>query len=195
MHLRVGFVVAALFLLLARVRNGAGRLLSRKIVYGRVHPEHGAPREGAGVGRSTALASRNESHGSRFVRRSSPTALGLFVGPGSGGIAWAVPSPIGNFALSIRGRTEGCAVWARTANPLDVEMAFKRILEGVKRPGLEVRTDKDNVDPSPAGQVRSIVYNVRPVAAPTGYEFIMIAAENPGAAFQASMQVHPARAD
>ncbi len=186
MHLRVGFVVAALFLLLARpvsaMEPAASFLV--KLFMDVCIPNMGHPEK--------VRAWADQQH---LQAVTSPTALGLFVGPGSGGIAWAVPSPIGNFALSIRGRTEGCAVWARTANPLDVEMAFKRILEGVKRPGLEVRTDKDSVDPSPAGQVRSIVYNVRPVAAPTGYEFIMIAAENPGAAFQASMQVHPARAD
>src|SRR5437879_8992974 len=58
----------------------------------------------------------------------NPIALDLFVGPGGKGVARAVPSTVGSFALSIRGRTEACAVWARAANPADVEALFSRIL-------------------------------------------------------------------
>jgi hypothetical protein len=125
----------------------------------------------------------------------NPTALELFVGLGSKGIAWAIPSNVGSFALSIRGRTQGCAVWARNANPSDVETGYKKILEGVKRPGLEVIIDKDSIDPSPVGQVRSLVYQVRAVSGSIGYEFVMLAAQNPGGAFQASIQVHPVKID
>jgi hypothetical protein len=60
---------------------------------------------------------------------------------------------------------------------------------------MEVRIDKGSTDPSPVGQVRSLVYNVRAVGDPIGHEFVMLAAEKPGGVFQASMQLHPVRAD
>jgi hypothetical protein len=41
---------------------------------------------------------------------SAPAALEVFVGAGTKGSAWAVPSSLGSFALSIRGTTEACAV-------------------------------------------------------------------------------------
>jgi hypothetical protein len=69
----------------------------------------------------------------------NPIALDVFVGPGGNGVAWAVPSTVGSFALSIRGRTEACAAWARAANPPDIEALFRRILEGASRPGVDVR--------------------------------------------------------
>jgi hypothetical protein len=55
----------------------------------------------------------------------NPTALRVFVGAGGKGAAWALPSPAGSFALSIRGTTEACAVWARNADLAAVEKDFK----------------------------------------------------------------------
>ena len=54
----------------------------------------------------------------------APAALGVFVGAGTKGAAWAVPSPTGDFVLSIRGTTEACAVWARAADPGEVAAGF-----------------------------------------------------------------------
>jgi hypothetical protein len=184
MCFKVGFIATALLLLLAQsvsaMEPAASFLV--KLFMDACIPNMGHPEK--------VRAWADQRH---LQAVTSPTALALFVG--LKGVAWAVPSSLGSFALSIRGRTEGCAVWARTADPLDVETAFKKILEGVKRPGLEVRIDKGSTDQSPVVQVRSLVYNVRAVGAPSGFEFLMQTAEKPGGAFQASMQLHPVRAD
>jgi hypothetical protein len=124
----------------------------------------------------------------------NPTALAVFVGPGGNGAAWAIPAPEGSFALSIRGMTQGCAVWARAADPGDVMTNFKKIVEGVKRPGIEITVDKDSVSPSPVGEAHALVYNVTAPGAPTSFEFTMLTAERPGGAFQASMQAAQAGA-
>lgn len=125
----------------------------------------------------------------------SPRALDVFVGPGGKGAAWAVPTEIGNFAISIRGSTQGCAVWARAADPVEVEKDFKTIVKGVRRPGINVRVDKDATTETPVGRARELVYNVIAPGAPSGHEFIMLTAERSGGAFQASLQVVEARAD
>jgi hypothetical protein len=124
----------------------------------------------------------------------SPTALAVFVGPGGNGAAWAVPAAAGSFALSIRGMTQACAVWARAADPGEVMTNFKTIVEGVKRPGIEVTVDKDTVSPSPVGEAHALVYNVTAPSAPTSFEFTLLTAERPGGAFQASLQAAQAGA-
>jgi hypothetical protein len=58
----------------------------------------------------------------------NPAALEVFVGKGGKGAAWEVPAKLGNFALSIRGTTEACAVWARGADPEAVQSLFKAII-------------------------------------------------------------------
>ena len=117
--------------------------------------------------------------------------LAVFVGPGGKGAAWAVPTKWGKFALSIRGQTEACAVWAEAADPRDVETFFKTMIEGVSRPGIKVRVDKD----ATVGAVRALIYNIIAPGAPTGFEFTMLTAERSGGAFQASIQVAKASAD
>jgi len=119
----------------------------------------------------------------------NPTALGLFVGTGDKGGAWVVPARVGNFALAIRGQTEGCAVWARTAHPGEVEANFARIIEGVKRPGLKINVERDTTSPSPVGRARALVYSIFADNARKGFMFTMLTAERPGGAFQASLQV------
>jgi hypothetical protein len=120
-----------------------------------------------------------------------PTALRVFVGPGGKGGAWAVPAQGGSFALAIRGTTEGCAVWARTAHPGEVEGNFKKIIEGVNRPGLKISIERNTASPSPVGQARALVYSIFANNAKTGFVFTMLTAERPGGAFQASLQVAP----
>jgi hypothetical protein len=129
-----------------------------------------------------------------LVQIQNPTALAVFVGPGDSGTAWAIPAPEGSFALSIRGITQGCAVWARAADPGEVMTNFKKVVEGVKRPGIEITVDKDTVSPSPVGEAHALAYNVKASGAPTSFEFAMLTAKRPGGAFQASMQAAQAGA-
>jgi hypothetical protein len=124
----------------------------------------------------------------------NPVALGVFVGSGGNGAAWAIPAAEGSFVLSIRGTTEACAVWARAANPGEVLASFKQIIEGVRRPGVEIIVDKDTVSPSPVGEAHALIYNVKAPNAPTSFEFTLLTTERAGGAFQASMQAARASA-
>jgi hypothetical protein len=125
----------------------------------------------------------------RLQEVTAPAALGVFVGAGTNGAAWEVPSLLGSFALSIRGITEGCAVWARAADPDDVAAGFKQLMEGVGRPGLDVGVESDTTTSTPVGQARSLVYHVWVSAGKYGYAFSLLTAERAGGAFQASIQV------
>lgn len=116
-------------------------------------------------------------------------ALAVFVGPGTHGNAWAVPSNAGSFALSIRGITQACAVWARAADPGEVEALYKKLILGAAQPGLEITTILGKSDPTPAGQARSLVYHLKAQGASSGFVFTMLTAEHAGSAFQASLQV------
>ncbi len=125
----------------------------------------------------------------RLEEVTSPTALQVFVGPGDKGAAWAVPSAFGSFALSIRGGSQACAVWARAANPTDVETMFRTILDGVTRPGVDVSIVKDTRDQSPSGIVRTLIYSVSGTDKQRGgFLYTMQTAERAGGAFQASLQ-------
>jgi hypothetical protein len=115
--------------------------------------------------------------------------LSIFVGPGGKGGAWFVPSDAGSFALSIRGTTEACAVWARKADPGEVESNFKKMMEGVARPGIETSIVEDKTVPTPSGQARSLIYKIKAPDSPVGFLFTMLTAERPGAAFQVSLQL------
>jgi hypothetical protein len=125
----------------------------------------------------------------------SPSAVQIFVGPDDKGAAWAVPTQYGNFALSIRGTTRACAVWARLADAAEVESHFKALIEGTKRPGVRVRTDKDETQDTPNGRIRGLVYNIVALGAPSGYEFTILTVDSTNASFQASLQVAKAAAD
>jgi hypothetical protein len=119
--------------------------------------------------------------------------LQVFVGEGADGKAWAVPAKYGSFALSIRGTTRACAVWARAADPGEVEADFHKLIDGSKRPGLNLTVVEDKVSSSPAGQVHELVYQMSAADAATGFLFTLITAESPGGAFQASLQVAAAQ--
>jgi hypothetical protein len=131
---------------------------------------------------------REWAQGHRLVEIQSPAALAVFVGPGGKGAAWAIPAAAGSFALSIRGLTQACAVWAQAADPGEALTYFKKIVEGVKRPGIEIAVDKDTVLPSSVGETHALVYNVAAPNAPTSFEFTLLTAEHPGGSFQVSMQ-------
>jgi hypothetical protein len=123
----------------------------------------------------------------------NPTALNVFVGSGDKGGAWAVPAAEGSFALSIRGATQACAVWARAADPGEVQVLFKQTIEGFKQPGIEVTTYQDIVTPSPSGEAHALVYNVT-APTPISLVFTLLTAERTGGPFQASMQAAKAGA-
>jgi hypothetical protein len=131
----------------------------------------------------------------RLSQIEAAAPLDVFVGPGGKGAAWAVPTPYGNFALSIRGTTQACAVWAQAAEPAEVERYFKTMIEGLKQLGINLRVDKDATHETAAGHAHTLVYNVIAPGAPSGYEFTMLAVERPNAAFQASIQVAKASTD
>jgi hypothetical protein len=124
----------------------------------------------------------------------NPAALHVFVGSGDNGAAWALSAAEGSFVLSIRGTTQACAVWAQAADPGEVLVLFKQVIEGVRRPGVEITVDKDTVSPSPAGEVRSLIYNVVAPGAPTSFEFTLLTAEHKGGGFQATLQAAKASA-
>jgi len=125
----------------------------------------------------------------RLTEVTAPAALAVFVGAGDGGVAWAVPTSFGSFALSIRGESHSCAVYARTADPGEVESNFRTILEGVSRPGLVVKTIKDDKSSGPTGTIHTLIYSVSGVGNEgRGFLFILQTAEKNGGAFQASLQ-------
>jgi hypothetical protein len=120
---------------------------------------------------------------------SSADALREFVGEGSKGGAWFVPSQSGNFALSIRGTTEACAVWALQANPSQVETLFQKTIDGVRRPGLEIAVVQDKRVPTSFGETHALVYSIRPTNTSNGFVFSLLTSEKPNGAFQVSMQI------
>src|SRR5215469_12173479 len=119
----------------------------------------------------------------------SPIALNVFVGSGGNGAAWVVPSPLGRFALSIRGTTEACAVWAKAASPGDVETLFRKIVEGAARPGIDVNVVKDARDRSPHGTIHTLIYSVSFTEKQRGgFLYTLQTAEHTGGPFQVSLQ-------
>jgi hypothetical protein len=119
----------------------------------------------------------------------SPIALNVFVGSGGNGAAWVVPSSAGSFALSIRGSTEACAVWAKAASPADVETLFRKIVEGAAGPGIDVSVVKDAADRSRYGTIHTLVYSISGADKQQGgFLYTMQTAEHPGGLFQVSLQ-------
>jgi hypothetical protein len=118
-----------------------------------------------------------------------PIPLGVFVGPGNGGEAWAVPAEVGSFALSIRSATKGCTVYARAADPAIIETDFRKIVEGAARPGVTVQIIKDEVGPSPYGNIHTLAYDVDAPGAKHSFVFYMMTVQKPGGVFQAQLEV------
>ena len=131
-----------------------------------------------------------EAH--RLAQIDAPAALGIFVGPGANGGAWAIPAAQGSFALSIRGTTQACAVWARTADPDEVLANFQTLVDGVKRPGIVVAVEKDETSSGPSGNIHALAYSVGTPDSRGRFILTLLTAERPGGAFQASMQAAPA---
>lgn len=118
------------------------------------------------------------------------TLLGAFVGPGPHGAAWLVPSaPPQHYALSIRGTTEACAVWAAQADPQATETQFTKIVEGTARPGIEVKKDSVKTQPNQFGLGKYVMYHMLSPTSGQGFEFTLIINDHSGGLFQASVQV------
>jgi len=119
----------------------------------------------------------------------NPIALNVFVGSGGNGAAWVVPSDVGSFALSIRGSTEACSVWAKAASPGEVETLFRKIVEGAARPGIDVSVVKDARDRSPYGTIHTLIYSVSYTEKQRGgFLYTLQTAEHTGGPFQVSLQ-------
>jgi hypothetical protein len=119
-----------------------------------------------------------------------PLALNVFAGEGDRGAAWALPTSYGSFALAIRGKTQACAVYARAADPADVEAYFKRLLEGAARPGLVLKTVEDTTAQGSTGTIHTLIYSVSNVGqGERGNLYTLQTLEKAGGAFQASLQV------
>jgi hypothetical protein len=138
------------------------------------------------IGQPANVRTWAEQH--HLLVMTNPAALEVFLGKGDKGAAWEVPAKLGNFALSIRGTTEACAVWARGADPEAVQSLFKAIIEGVKRPGIDVNTEQDTRVPSQFGSAHALVYSITGPSRPNGFLFTLLTAERAGAGFQVSLQ-------
>lgn len=119
----------------------------------------------------------------------NPIALQVFVGKGDGGDAWGAANGDGQFVLSIRGETKACAVWARTASPNEVLNYFTKVIEGVRRPGVEVKLVTDEKAPTPFGTAHTLAYQVGGGLSASAFVFLLQTIEQPGGAFQVSMKV------
>lgn len=138
------------------------------------------------LGRPAKVREWAQAH--RLAQIDRPAALAVFVGYGANGAAWAIPAVQGSFALSIRGTTQACAVWARAANPDEVLANFRKLMKGIKRPGINVTVEKDETSPSPSGKAHVLIYSAAAPSMPTRFLFTLLTAERSGGAFQASMQ-------
>jgi len=125
-----------------------------------------------------------------FLPITNPEALAVFAGPGEYGKAWQVPSPTHqHFALSIRGTTEACAVWAQTADAAVVSGAFVKEIEAIAKPGLEVKKQSEETAETQFGKATTISYLVWASDSKKGFDFTLTTTERAGGDFQASIQM------
>jgi hypothetical protein len=143
------------------------------------------------IGRSAEVKKWAEDHHLPVI--TSPAALQLFVGDNTTGegVAWDIStSALGRFALSIRGLTQACTVYAEKADAAAVESMFTKEVVGATRPGIEVRKDSEKKADSHFGVAKQLIYIVTATGnTERGYELILTTVEHPGGAFQASLQV------
>jgi len=119
----------------------------------------------------------------------NPAAISIYVGPGDGGGLWAVPSPAGTFALSVRTETKACAVWAGAADPDEVSARVKTMMDELKRSGNTVSVVRDSTTDMEFGRRHGLIYLVSSAGAPNSVALTMITNERPGGAYQATLQV------
>ena len=131
---------------------------------------------------------------SRLAPIPEPSALSTFVGPGPKGAAWVLPSPNNRrFTLSIRGGTGTCAVWAEAGDPETAEELFRKMVEGAKRPGVDISTESDEHFTTSTGKARLLTMGVADTTG-EGYQFTLMAGDRTGTFFsgapvQLSMQM------
>jgi len=133
----------------------------------------------------------------------NPQALAVFAGrpnrdgkmtsvagggvPGSGK-AWAVRDPAGQFVVATRLDPESCVVWARTADPSDVDAAYAKMVAQAVAPGTDVKQADDRKVNIPDGTVRIRVYRVWSGSALNSYALVMAAVSRSGGPFQAMLE-------
>ena len=87
-------------------------------------------------------------------------------------------------------------MWARAADPKEVEAKFKSLLSAVLKAavGADLRPDKDALDQTRVGSVHTLAFNLQSRApnAARSFEFIMQTVEHENAGFQAWIEVAPA---
>jgi hypothetical protein len=135
---------------------------------------------------------------------SNPLALQIFLGnrvsavthersvAGGGvlnmGQAWAVPAPSGHFVLSTRYDPESCIVWAQAANAGEVEAGFKGIVDGARKPGVQVTVDQDKTIDVPDASVHVQVIRVWTGQPDTAFALALASVNRSGGPFQAMIQ-------
>jgi hypothetical protein len=118
----------------------------------------------------------------------NPQALAVFVWPRDSGRAWAVRDASGRFVLSIRTDPESCIVWAQTVDAPEVEAAFKKLVDDTRKPGIDVRVDRDKTTEIPNGRVRVQVYRFWSGSPETGFALALAAVNRSGGPFQAMIK-------
>ena len=127
-----------------------------------------------------------------FMPLTTEPYVDVFVGLGGKGAAWLVPSPTKtHFALSIRGATEACAIWAQKIDPAYTEAAFTKIIEGTVRPGVSIAKEGDSFDQTQFGKSHTIIYHVFSPSTGRGFEFAFVDSEKSGGLYQASIIASP----
>lgn len=120
-----------------------------------------------------------------------PADVGSSAPEGVQPAAWSVSGPGQHwFALSLRGAIGACAVWARQADPQQVLSSFLKGVADPAQPGVDVRKVAEKISPTPFGTLTMMVYLIAGKA-PRGFLFTVLAVEQAGGAFQASLQVAP----
>ncbi len=117
--------------------------------------------------------------------------LHTFAGDGPKGALWQLSNSEGEFLLSIKAETEGCVIWARTANPSDAEAVFKSTLDQLisSDTDIDVTIEKDELSSTPRGQAHILSYHVWNTKTQTAAICTLIAVEQPGGPYQAMLEV------
>lgn len=106
------------------------------------------------------------------------------VGSGGKGEAWSVPSADGSFALSLRGETGSCAVWAQKTAAADALSLFQTLVESVAGAGVDLHVERDEAG---AGR-RLLTYEAEAPGAGAVFEFTLLTLDRPDALYQAMME-------
>ena len=122
--------------------------------------------------------------------------LRLYVGPGGKGAAWTIvpAAPRDRFVLSLRGDTQGCAVWVGLADPGLIESTFAERMAPPFSGGLQVKKEPERTQQTANGAFKYSVYVLHRPPEPIAELYTVITAEQPAGLFQASIQTAVVRA-